>query len=155
MAQDPEKYTRNEKVDAMQQFADSALSLRGPGFKNFREGLELMVNVASGSPYSKSSLDAKQLLDPYKKTYPKEFYDDLIVNIKKDNEKAIDNLMSQLPRIEIKAQNVVNKINNEYKDGNLTKSEASRLIPYLPTIEKVDYGDKLEDKLKVKAPKLK
>jgi hypothetical protein len=151
MAKDIESYTSNEIKDATLKALDVISATRGLGLKNSRETLEIISSIATGGSRSKTSLVLKDLLDPYKKTYAKEYYDDVIVSLLKDDTEGTENLVSELPKIGIKTDSLITKIASEYGNGEITKEEAMRLVPILPTLKvekkEVDYGDKLQDKL--------
>jgi len=144
MAKDFSGYTTNEIVDTGEKLADAILSLYSVGLHNYRESLELAINVATGAT-SKPSLVAKRVLDPYKITYPKEYYDDMVISLKKD--KGIKNLYEEAENIGIKPENLANNIATKFRNGEITRETADRLIPMLPTIDKVDLGEKMEAKL--------
>jgi hypothetical protein len=125
MSKNPDKYTANEIVDTGYKLTDALFSLRGLGLNNYRESLEFAINTATGAT-SQASTTAKRILDPYKKTYSKEFYTDLLIAFKKD--KPIEPLLKEMKKIGITRESLKNRLDKEIDEDKLTFQQKLKIL---------------------------
>ena len=92
--------------------------------------LTLAANVTTG-PTSKTSLELKDKLDPYTKTYSTEMYDDVEKNIKDGDWDSVGNLLDQFEDIGLEESNSKSSMKSRMDKGDLTQSEYNKFESFL------------------------